>query len=90
MTQDRRKNDAFCSNKLKSELAALSSLFWGNPKAFTPLWMIQGGNPFYYYFKSPYLYEVSSLRNNIKKYMCIFLIFKNSPKAKKKKKCQIF
>jgi NTE family protein len=59
----------FCSDKQKSELAALSSLFWGNSKAFTPLWVIQGGNPFYYFFTSPYLYEVSSLRNTIKKYV---------------------
>ena len=80
----------FCSDKLKSELTALSSLFWGNPKDFTPIWMVQGGNPFYYYFTSPYLYEVSSLRNNIKKYMCIFLNFKNSPKSKKRKNVKSF
>ena len=62
------KTMPFCSDKHKSELAALSSLFWGNPKAFTPIWMIQGGNPFYYFFTSPYLYEITSLRNTIKKY----------------------
>src|SRR4051812_37364489 len=59
----------FCSDKQKSEMAALNSLFWGNPKAFTPLWMIQGGNPFYHFFTSPYLYVVSSLKNTIKKYV---------------------
>jgi NTE family protein len=50
-------------------LAAISSLFWGNAKAFTPIWIIQGGLPLYYFFTSPYLYDISRLRNTINKYV---------------------
>lgn len=59
----------FCPDKQRSELAASYALFWGIPKAFTPIWMERGGFPHYYFFNSPYLYDTSRLKNTINKYV---------------------
>jgi NTE family protein len=59
----------FCSDKQRSELAALNALFWGIPKAFTPIWIERGGSPFYYFFNSPYLYDITRFKNTISKYV---------------------
>ncbi|MGN6347850.1 MAG: patatin-like phospholipase family protein [Candidatus Nitrosocosmicus sp.] len=59
----------FCTDKQKSEFAALMSLFWGNSNAFTPIWLDRGGFPQYYFFNSPYLYDVDRLKKTINKYV---------------------
>lgn len=59
----------FCSDKQRSELAALNALMWGIPKAFTPIWIERGGFPFYYFFNSPYLYDTNRFKNTISKYV---------------------
>ena len=59
----------FCTDKQKSEFAALFSLFWGNPNAFSPIWFDRGGSPLYYFFNSPYLYDVDRLKKTINKYV---------------------
>jgi NTE family protein len=59
----------FCQDKQRSELAALSALYWGNPKAFTPIWINRGGLPYYYFFNSPYIYDIDRLKNTINKYV---------------------
>lgn len=38
----------FLSYKERSQFAACYSLFYGNQKAFTPLWVKPGGLPYYY------------------------------------------
>jgi len=60
---------SFLPYKQRSELAAVHSLFYGNTRAFTPLWVMPGGMPFYYFFNSPYLYDISRLKNTIGKYV---------------------
>lgn len=59
----------FCPDKQRSELAAFYDLFWGVPKAFTPIWLKSGGSPLYYFFNSPYLYETDRLKNLLNKYI---------------------
>ncbi len=60
---------AFLPYKEKSELSAAYSLFYGNQRAFTPLWIIPGGIPYYYFFNSPYLYNVGRFKRTISKYV---------------------
>lgn len=60
---------AFLPHKEKSELSAAYSLFYGNQRAFTPLWIIPGGLPYYYFFNSPYLYDISRLKATIAKHV---------------------
>jgi NTE family protein len=62
------KSIPFCTDKQKAEFAAFISLFWGNPSAFTPIWLDRGGSPLYYFFNSPYLYDVDRLKKTIIKY----------------------
>jgi NTE family protein len=59
----------FLSYKERSQFAACYSLFYGNQKAFTPLWVKPGGLPYYYFFNSPYLYDISRLKETIAKYV---------------------
>ena len=37
--------------------------------AFTPLWLVLGGIPYYYFFNSPYLYDTSRLNRTVTKYV---------------------
>lgn len=60
---------AFLPYKERSELSAAYSLFYGNQRAFTPLWIIPGGIPYYYFFNSPYLYNVGKLKRTICEYV---------------------
>jgi NTE family protein len=59
----------FCPDKQRSEIAASYALLWGIPKAFTPIWIERGGFPFYYFFNSPYLYDITRFKNTISKYV---------------------
>lgn len=59
---------AFLPYKERSELSATYSLFYGNQRAFTPLWMF-GGIPLYYFFNSPYLYDINQLRRTVSKHV---------------------
>ncbi len=59
----------FCPDKQRAELTTLYDLFWGVPKAFTPIWFKRGGSPLYYFFNSPYLYETDRLKNLLNKYI---------------------
>ncbi len=59
----------YCPDKQRSELAAFYALFWGIPKAFTPIWVKRGGFPYYYFFNSPYLYETDRLKNLLNEYI---------------------
>ena len=60
---------AFLPYKEKSELSAAYSLLYGNQRAFTPLWIIPGGIPYYYFFNSPYLYNVGKFKKTISEYV---------------------
>jgi NTE family protein len=71
---------AFLPYKERSQLAACYSLFYGNQKAFTPLWVMPGGLPYYYFFNSPYLYDVSRLKETIAKYVDFRKLGKREPK----------
>jgi NTE family protein len=59
----------FLPYRERSQLAAAYSLFYGNQKAFTPLWIMPGGLPYYYFFNSPYLYNISRLKETISKHV---------------------
>ena len=61
--------DPFCSEQQRTQISAFNSIVWGNPKAFTPLWIERGGLPFYYFFSSPYLYNLDKLKNTINNYV---------------------
>jgi NTE family protein len=60
---------AFLPYKEKSELSAAYSLLYGNQRAFTPLWITPGGIPYYYFFNSPYLYNVGKFKKTISEYV---------------------
>ncbi len=60
---------AFLPYKEKSELSAAYSFFYGNQRAFTPLWITPGGIPYYYFFNSPYLYNVGKFKKTISEYV---------------------
>ena len=60
---------SFLPYKDRSELGAAHSFFYGNTRAFTPLWIMPGGLPYYYFFNSPYLYDISRLKDTIGKYV---------------------
>jgi NTE family protein len=59
----------YLSYKERSEASAALSMLFGNSKAFTPLWIMPGGMAYYYFFNSPYLYDIGSLRRTISKYV---------------------
>ena len=59
---------AYLPYKERSQLSAAYSFLYGNQKAFTPLWMY-GGIPLYYFFNSPYLYDINRLRRTVSKYI---------------------
>jgi NTE family protein len=60
---------AFLPYKEKSELSAAYSFLYGNQRAFTPLWITPGGIPYYYFFNSPYLYNIGKLKKTISEYV---------------------
>jgi NTE family protein len=60
---------AFLPYKERSQVAAGYSFFYGNQKAFMPLWIMPGGLPYYYFFNSPYLYDIGRLKETISKYV---------------------
>ena len=55
----------FLPYKVRSQLSATYSFLYGNKRAFTPLWIVPGGMPYYYFFSSPYLYNTATLRKTI-------------------------
>jgi NTE family protein len=69
----------FLPYKMRSQLAACYSLFYGNQKAFTPLWVMSSGLTYYYFFTSPYLYDISRLKETVAKYVEFRKLGKREP-----------
>lgn len=60
---------SFFPYKQRAYMAAAYTLTYGNARAFTPIWFIQGGLPYYYLLNSPYLYSTVQLKETLKKYI---------------------
>jgi NTE family protein len=65
---------SFLPNDVRQYLAAMYSAIWGNPNAFTPVWLVPFTNYYYYYsnihdhqqpsnfYMCPYLYDITPLK----------------------------
>lgn len=69
LAEDKMLPPVFLPYKERAQLSAAYSFLYGNQKAFTPLWLVPGGMPYYYFFNSPYLYDIGKLKRTVSKYV---------------------